>query len=66
MKHIIKNPTVRKVVNRGFMPVTFHSPQGFVSGWIYARGHKWLRFYSPSTGNLKLALDQERHMTRLK
>jgi hypothetical protein len=64
MKYLIKNPTIRKVVNRGFTPVTYHSPEGFVSGWIYERGTKWLRFYSPSAGKLKLPLDAERHMTK--
>ena len=64
MKHTIKNPTVRKVINRGFTPVTYHCQRGFVSGWIYARGHKWLRFYSPSTGTMKIAIAEECHMTK--
>lgn len=65
MTHIIKNPTLRKVRNRGFEPVTYHSAIGFVSGWIYRRGRKWIYFYSPSLGSKKLAPDQERHMTKL-
>lgn len=62
MNHIIKEPTVRKVRNRGFTPVVYHCHYGMVSGWIYARGRKYLRFYSPSTGNMKLGFDQERYM----
>lgn len=66
MTHIIKNPTVRKVMNRGFEPVNYHSSRGIVSGWIYKRARKYLHFYSPSLGNKKLPLDSERHMTKLR
>lgn len=63
MKHyIIKNPTVRKVLNRGFEPVTYHTEQCIVSGWIYKTGKKWMYFYSPSTGNKRLRLEERKHM----
>jgi|TARA_R100001224_G_scaffold61548_1_gene36746 hypothetical protein len=50
----IKDPTVRKVRNRGWRPVTYHSDTGFVSGWIYKESGKWLHFYSPSYGKRRL------------
>jgi len=62
MKHIIKKPTVRKVRNRGFIPVVYHSARGQVSGWIYKEGRKWMHFYSPSLGNKKLPLKEKRYM----
>lgn len=52
--YYIKDPTVRKVRNRGFKPVTYHSEYGFTSGWIYKEGTKWLHFYSPTLGKKKL------------
>lgn len=62
MNPIIKNPTVRKVLNRGYTPVVYHGPTGMVSGYVYERGRKWIRFYSPSLGKKKLPIAAERHM----
>ena len=50
----IKNPTIRKVKNRGWKPVTYHSDYGYTSGWIYKEGTKWLHFYSPTLGKKRL------------
>jgi|TARA_R110000822_G_scaffold286892_1_gene408174 hypothetical protein len=50
----IKEPTVRKVRNKGWRPVTYHGDQGFTSGWIYKVGVKWLHFYSPSYGKKRI------------
>lgn len=50
----IKDPTIRKVRNRGWKPVTYHSDEGFTSGWIYKEGTKWLYFCSPSLGRKRL------------
>jgi len=52
--YYIKNPTVRKVKNRGWLPVTYHSEFGYTSGWIYKQGTKWLHFYSPTLGKKRL------------
>jgi len=52
--YYIKNPTIRKVRNRGWKPVTFHSDHGYTSGWIYKEGTKWLYFYSPSLGKKRI------------
>ena len=50
----IKHPTVRKVKNRGFKPVWYHSDYGYTAGWIYKEGTKWLHFYSPTLGRKRL------------
>ena len=61
MRHIIKNATVRKVRNRGYTPITVHIMNyGFVSGWVYKKGTKWLHFYSTTTGNKRLPLNVKR------
>ena len=43
----IKNPTVRKVKNRGWIPVWYHGERDQRPGWVYKEGRKWLYFYSP-------------------
>lgn len=62
----IKNPTVRKVRNRGFEPVVYHRTTKtecrIVSGWIYKEGRLYLYFNSPSTGRLRLPKTERRHM----
>jgi len=52
----IKDPTVRKVINRGWRPVWYHSDDcgGNNAGWIYKEGRKWLYFYSPGLGRKRL------------
>jgi hypothetical protein len=50
----IKDPTVRKVRNRGWIPVWYHSDFGNSAGWVYKEGRKWLYFYSPSLGRKRL------------
>lgn len=62
MQYLIKNPTVRKVINRGFEPVIYHSEHGQVSGWIYKEGREYLYFYSPSLGNKRLLKAARRYM----
>ena len=34
----IKDPTVRKVRNRGWRPVWYHSDFGNSAGWVYKEG----------------------------
>jgi hypothetical protein len=58
----IRNPTTRKVRNRGFEPVTWHNADRIVSGWIYKTGRKWFYFFSPSTGRKRLPLSERSHM----
>ena len=52
--YIIKNPTIRKVRNRGFSPVWYFSKYGWTAGWVYKEGPKWVWFYSPTIGKKKL------------
>lgn len=61
-KHIIKNPTIRKVRNRGFEPVNWHHGEGVASGWIWKTGRKYLYFYAPSTGNKRVPLAERANM----
>jgi len=53
--YYIKDATIRKVKNRGWKPVTYHSDHGFTTGWIYKEGTKWFHFYSPSLGKKRIA-----------
>ena len=57
----IKNPTVRKVKNRGWKAVTYHSEWGYPSGWIYKEGTKWFHFYSPSLGRKRISKNSKLH-----
>tara|TARA_R110000851_G_scaffold247175_2_gene399680 strand:- start:1458 stop:1682 length:225 start_codon:yes stop_codon:yes gene_type:complete len=52
--YIIKNPTVRKVKNRGFKPVWYFGKHGWSAGWVFKEGTKWLYFYSPTVGKKRL------------
>ena len=52
--YAIKNPTVRKVKNRGFKPVWYYSKHGWTAGWVYKEGTKCVWFYSPSLGRKRL------------
>jgi len=61
----IKMPTVRKVVNRGFKPVIYHTDHGQFSCWIEKTGTKrvWVRF---TDGRLKkVPLSEQRYMRAL-
>jgi hypothetical protein len=58
MSYKIKNATVRKVKNKGFIPITVNLINfGFVTGWIYKTGTKWMHFYSYTTGCKRLPLN---------
>lgn len=59
----IKNPTTRKVRNRGFVPLRYRSPDGVVHGWIVKEGRKWVHFFSVTDQRtLKLELTEQRYM----
>jgi hypothetical protein len=56
----IKEPTIRKIKNKGFKPVTLYLMNyGYVSGWIYKTGRKWLYFYSYTTGNKRIPINTD-------
>lgn len=54
MKPVIKNPTLRKVRNRGFKPIIYHHDTGFHTGWIYKEGTKWTHAMFPSLGRVRI------------
>jgi len=65
MKHSIKNPTVRKVRNRGFTPVSYHHESGIHNGWIYKVGPKWNHARFPSLGNVRISKADMRFVREL-
>jgi hypothetical protein len=42
MNAAINEPTIRKVINRGWIPVVWHSPYGYRNGWIWKIGRKYI------------------------
>ena len=65
MKFKIKNPTVRKVRNRGFTPVRYHHESGIHNGWIYKVGTKWNHARFPSLGNVRISKPDMRFVREL-
>ena len=65
----IKNPTIRKVKNRGLEPVAYHFKRSGHSrvafGWINKVGRKWMSFFSPSTGAMRVLITERKHMRPL-
>ncbi len=61
----IKNPTIRKVRNRGFTPVSYHTNRGIHSGWIYKKGTKWVHAFFPSLGRVRIAPNEMRFVKEL-
>ena len=61
-KRPLKNPTRRKVVNRGFKPVRYQHTTGFHNGWIEKEGRIWMVCYFPSLGRKRLRLDEKQYM----
>ena len=65
MRHSIKNPTVRKVRNRGFTPVRYHHDTGVHHGWIYKVGTKYNHARFPSLGNVRISKANMRFVREL-
>ena len=62
----IKNPPIRKVRNRGFIPISYHSDKyGIQNGWIYKTGHKWTHAHFPSLGNVRISKANLRYVKEL-
>lgn len=51
-KYAIKNPTMKKVLARGYEPVSVWLG-GWYNGWRVKTGYKWQHIYVISTGTLK-------------
>ena len=65
MKTDIKNPTIRKVRNRGFQPISYHHDSGIHKGWIYKVGTKWTHARFPSLGNVRISKTEMRYVKEL-
>lgn len=65
MSHTIKNPTRRKVRNRGWEPVRLNWNGYVVHGWIYKRGRELLHIHIIGIGDRKVPLSEETHMVKL-
>jgi len=65
LKSEIKNPTKRKVRNRGFTPVRYHHDSGIHNGWIYKVGTKWTHARFPSLGNVRISKADMRFVREL-
>lgn len=51
-KYAIKNPTTRKVRNRGWVPAKTWI-NGWRHGWVIGEGRKWTRMYVICEGRVK-------------
>ncbi len=51
-KYSIENPTMQKVLDRGYEPVRVWLG-GWYNGWRVKQGYKWQYIYIISTGSLK-------------
>lgn len=58
----IKNPTIRKVKNRGFTPICYHHDTGVHTGWIYKTGTKWTHAMFPSLGRVRISKQNLRYV----
>ena len=65
MKSEIKNPTTRKVRNRGFTPISYHSDNGVYSGWIYKQTPTYTFARFPALGRKKLSKAEMRFVREL-
>ena len=65
MKTEIKNPTIRKVRNRGFTPVSYHHDSGIHNGGIYKVGTKYNHARFPSLGNVRISRADMRFVREL-
>ena len=65
MKTEIKNPTKRKVRNRGFTPVRYHHESGVHNGWIYKQMPTYTFARFPALGRKKLSKAEMRFVRYL-
>lgn len=65
MKVEIKDPTIRKVRNRGFTPIAYFHDSGVHNGWIYKTGTKWTHAMFPSLGRVRISRENMKHVKEL-
>ena len=61
----IKNPTTRKVKNRGFTPIAYHNGDGVYNGWIYKETPKFAFARFPGLGRKRLEKSELRYVRYL-
>ena len=64
-KSKIKNPTSRKVRNRGFTPIAYHGDNGVYNGWIYKQTPTYTFARFPALGRKKLSKAEMRFVREL-
>lgn len=58
----IKDPSLRKVKNRGFQPIRYATDLGVFNGWIYKVGRKWNHADFPSLGRVRISQSNMKHV----
>ena len=61
----IKNPTTRKVKNRGFTPIAYHTENGVYNGWVYKQTPKYTFARFPALGRKRLEKSELRFVRYL-
>jgi len=64
MKSITSPITYRKVLNREFTPVWYHTNRGNVAAFIITRGRKWMKIGFSDGRTRRVKLSEERYMTQ--
>jgi len=62
---MIKHPTIRKVRNRGFTPVVYHTDRGQLSCWIEKTGTKRLHVRFTDGTMRRVPKSEQRYMRAL-
>jgi hypothetical protein len=62
MKSITAPVTYRKILNRGFTPVWYHTTHGQVAAFIITRGRKWMKVGFSDGRTRRVRLEEQRHM----
>lgn len=65
----MKNITRRQAKRKGWAgPYRYRMPsaRGVTHGWLLKRGRKWLYFYSVTYGRMRLPIDEEAYMEKIK
>lgn len=63
-QYAIENPTMQKVLDRGYVPVKVWL-DGWYGGWKVKEGYKWQYIYVISTGTLKKFKAKEKKKVQL-
>jgi len=66
VKEAISNPTCRKVRNRGFRPVKYHTQNEVRFGWVVEETNKFIKVRLPGDDrSRKLPLSEKRFIQEL-